>query len=408
MLSHLLSLTSHGTSEFYRARAAITKRLIQQHGFNMVAIEGDWPDARIIDRYVRKQPSPHSLKPDPIFQHFPRWMWRNTELQSFVDWMEQHNAALAPDQRTGFYGLDLYSLGASIRAVIDYLDRNDPESAVTARARYACLEPWVDDPAKYGRVALNKGYAPCEAGAVAMLRDLLKKRLSLTENDGSEEFLNAEINARVVRDAERYYRAMYYGGAESWNLRDDHMFNTLAILLKSKPGAKAVVWAHNSHVGDARYTDMTAKDELNIGQLCRQTFSKPGEVSIIGMSTHNGVVAAAREWDTAEQHTPINPSRSDSYERVMHDTGIPSFTLDLRAQQENEELRQALMKPRLERFIGVIYRPDTEFWSHYMKAVLPKQFDALVWFDRTSAVTPFERVQPREALSVEETYPFGL
>ncbi|KAF2096257.1 hypothetical protein NA57DRAFT_43806 [Rhizodiscina lignyota] len=408
----LIGDASHGTSEFYRARAAITQRLISHHGFNVVGIEGDWPDVRAVDRFVRSNPAPKSVAREPIFKHFPRWMWRNKEMQEFVDWLREHNAHLPPNKRAGVYGLDLYSMGASIKAVIEYLEERDPETAAIARKRYGCLEPWVENPARYGRVALNKGYAPCEKGVVEMLRQLLAKRLTLAMHDG-DDFLDAEMNARTVKDSEQYYRAMYYADEDSWNLRDGHMFETLRLLLKVKPGAKAVIWAHNSHVGDARYTSMgQSRGEHNIGQLCKQHFKdSPEDVTIIGCSTHGGndsTVAAADNWDEPMRIKQVNPSREDSYEHIMHDTGIPSFLLDLRNRPENDEVREALMQPRLERFIGVIYRPDTERYSHYSKAILPRQFDALVWFDRTEAVKAFEIAQPKEELSANETYPFGL
>ncbi|KAF2396521.1 erythromycin esterase [Trichodelitschia bisporula] len=350
----------------------------------------------------------------PIFNHFPRWMWRNTEVRDFVEWLRTHNMALPAGERARFAGLDIYSMGASIAAVTEYLDRHDPEAAKVARARYNCLQPWVENPAKYGRVALNKGYAPCEEGVVAMLQDLLLKRLELIgEPEDGDDFLDAEINARVVRDSERYYRAMYYGGAESWNLRDTHMFDTLARLLKVRPGANAVVWAHNSHIGDARHTDMIKRGELNLGQLCRQTFSAPREVSIIGCATYGGpgsTVAAADEWDMPEEVMPVVLARDDSYEGLLHDTGMERFMLDLRGAEfgGDESVRQELIAPRRERFIGVIYKPDTELWSHYMMASLPKQLDAVVFFDKSQAVEAFETAQPDEPLSVEDTYPFGL
>lgn len=401
---------SHGTSEFYRARAAITQRLIENHGFNAVAIEGDWPDAKTVDRWVRQDPKKHISKRDfNAFDHFPRWMWRNTEFQSFVDWLRIHNASLPVEKRTSVAGLDLYSLGASMHAVQDYLNKVDPETAKLAKKRYSCLEPWVDDPAAYGRQAFLRGTAPCEAGVVQMLKDLLAKRIAI-ENEGggdSEEFFNAEMNARLVRDAERYYRSMYYGADDSWNQRDTHFFNTLLRVLEFRQGSKVVVWAHNSHVGDARYTGMgESRNELNIGQLCKEHFGD--DCAIIGCCTHTGTVAAAHEWDDDMEIMGVNPSRPDSYERLMHDSGIPSFMLDLREGCMDGDLRNSLMERRLERFIGVIYRPLTERHSHYSKAILPKQMDCLVWFDETEAVQAFETAQPHETPSVGETYPFGL
>ena len=397
----LLGEASHGTSEFYRARAAIARRLVEAHGFTIVAVEADWPDAASIDRHVRHKPV--RKEDEPPFQRFPTWMWRNTDVEAFVGWLREHNARLPMAERTGFYGLDLYNLNGSIRAVIDYLDRVDPEAAAVARERYGCLAPFRNDPATYGRMALTEGYARCENAVVEQLRHLFGKSRDYVAQDG-DDFLDAAQNARLVANAEAYYRVMYYGSAESWNLRDTHMFETLELLLKAKgPDAKAIVWAHNSHIGDARATDMGAsRSELNIGQLCREHYGE--EARLIGFGTHAGTVAAATDWDGPMEVKRVNSSRPDSYERVCHDSGVPRFLLDLR-EGERPEAREALMESKLERFIGVIYRPDTERWSHYSSAILPKQFDAWVWFDDTGAVTP---LPTRQRKGAEETYPFGL
>ncbi|KAI1640847.1 putative erythromycin esterase [Biscogniauxia mediterranea] len=389
---------SHGTSEFYRARAEITKRLIKEHGFNIVAIEGEWPDARSIDHYTRLHPSRSKTVPIRVFDHFPRWMWRNTEVQDFVDWLREHNAALPMDQRTSFNGLDVYSISSSKNAVVDYLERVDPSLAKRARKQYACLDPWLDDPAEYGRASFYSGTAPCEPGVAKVLQQLLKNRARLmSHHENGEAFMDAEMNARVVRDAEEYYRAIFHGDRTSWNLRDTHMFNALTRLLELRPGSKAVIWAHNSHVGDGRSSAGAHRGEINLGQLCREKF--PGEVSIIGCGTHTGTVAAADEWDNPMKVMDVKPSHTDSYERAMHNTEIPSFMVDLRG---------AHTEPKLQRFIGVVYRPRTERWSHYTQTVLSGQYDAFVWFDDSTAVHAFETAQPREPLSKGETYPFGV
>jgi protein-L-isoaspartate(D-aspartate) O-methyltransferase len=396
----LLGEASHGTSEFYRARAAITRRLIEAHGFTLVAVEGDWPDAAVLDRYVRGRPAAHE---EPVFQRFPTWMWRNRDVARFVDWLRDHNRDLPPARQAGFYGLDLYSLDSSIRAVIDYLDKVDPQTARVARQRYGCLMPWSKEPAQYGRMALNAGYALCEKAVVQMLRELLSRRVEYAQADG-EHFLDAAQNARLVSNAEAYYRAMYYGSAESWNLRDSHMFETLEHLLDANgPGAKAVVWAHNSHIGDARHTEMgQVREELNLGQLCRQRFGD--EAVLLGFGTHTGTVAAADDWDEPMQVMQVNPSREDSYERLFHDAGRPRCLLDLR-EGAHRELCGRLARGRLERFIGVIYRPDTERWSHYVECSMPRQFDGYAWFDETHAVEPLGE-EPRRGAA--ETWPFGL
>ena len=397
----LLGEASHGTSEFYRARAAVTRRLIEHHGFSIVAVEADWPDAAAIDRYVRHR-APH-LASEPAFRRFPTWMWRNAEVRDFVDWLRDRNERVAPEQRAGFFGLDIYNMNASIAAVIGYLDKVDPQVARVARERYGCLTPWQRDPATYGRAVLSAGYAKCEGAVLAMLRDLLSKQLDYTPRDG-ESFLDAAQNARLIASAERYYRVMYYGSAESWNLRDRHMFETLEHLLTARgDGAKAVVWAHNSHIGDAAATDMgEIRGEINIGQLCREQHG--ADAALIGFGTDRGTVAAASDWDGPMEIKQVRPAHAESYERLCRDAGGGRFFLDLR-EGKNAALRDELMRPRLERAIGVIYRPETELASHYFEARLSDQFDGYVWFEETRAVTPLPTTPEP---GVPETYPFGL
>ena len=396
----LLGEASHGTREFYRARAAITRRLIERHGFDMVAVEADWPDAAALDRYVRGFSAVDGDQ--RIFQRFPTWLWRNKEVETFIGWLRAYNHPYVEEKRIGFHGLDIYSLSDSIDAVLRYLDCTDPEAARIARERYGCLTPWQRDPAAYGRAVLSQRYRDCEAAVVATLRDLLSKRLDHAAN-GDERFFDTLQNAQLVAAAERYYRVMYYGGAESWNLRDRHMFDTLARLLEHRgPRSKAVVWAHNSHIGDARFTDMgRVRDELNLGQLCREHFGD--QVATIGFGTHAGTVTAAHDWGEPMEVMEVRPSRPDSIERQFHDGGIGRGVLmlgDVRG-----ELHNGLATERLERFIGVIYRPETELQSHYASVELPGQFDAYVWFNRTSAVAPLA-ASPNAG--VQDTWPFGV
>jgi protein-L-isoaspartate(D-aspartate) O-methyltransferase len=397
----LLGEATHGTSEFYRARAAITRSLIERHGFTIVAVEADWPDAAAIDRYVRhKAPAADTT---PAFRRFPTWMWRNVEVHDFVDWLRAHNEDLEPTRRAGFYGLDIYNMSASMRAVIDYLDKVDPEAAGVARERYGCLTPWQHDPAIYGRAVLSAGYAKCENAVVAMLRDLFERQMAYEQRDG-EGFFDAAQNARLVASAERYYRIMYYGAAQSWNLRDRHMFATLEQLLARRgEGSKAVVWAHNSHIGDAAATEMgEMRGEINIGQLCRERFAQAAV--LIGFGTDRGTLAAASDWDGPMEIKQVRPAHRDSYERLCRDSGLARFLVDLR-EGRSPELREALLYPRLERAIGVIYRPETELASHYFEASLPRQFDSYLWLEETHAVTPL----PTAARAgMPETYPFGL
>jgi erythromycin esterase-like protein len=401
-----LGEASHGTSEFYRARAAISRRLIERHGFNIVAVEGDWPDCATVDRYVRHRPE-RDIE-FRAFERFPMWMWRNTDVDAFIRWMRRHNENRAYERMCGFYGLDLYNLGASMAEVIAFLDKEDPELGRLAHRRYGCLDPWAEDPALYGRHSLVEGYARCEVGVIQMLQDLLKKQVDCFGPE-CDEWLDAAANARLVKDAEAYYRVMYHGSAESWNLRDSHMFDTLNMILDAKgPNAKAIVWAHNSHVGNAAFTDMGMnRHELNIGQLVKEKWDARGR--LIGFGTHTGTVAAADDWDEPMRVKRVRPSLPDSHERMAHESGVSRFLLDLREGEIGRELRETLREARLERFIGVIYRPETERWSHYSEAILPKQFDAWVWFDETHAVTPLPgEVRPGESPAVEETYPFGL
>jgi erythromycin esterase-like protein len=402
----LLGEASHGTSEFYRARAAISRRLIEHHGFNIVAVEADWPDAATIDRYVRHRPWREGEL--TAFERFPTWMWRNTDVDAFIRWLRSHNEQRPYEGMCGFYGLDLYNLSGSMRAVIDFLEQQDPELARLAHKRYGCLEPWAEEPQLYGRNALLEGYARCEVGALQMLRDLLQRQVDCFAPE-CDEWLDAAANARLVKNAEAYYRVMYHGSAESWNLRDTHMFETLNMILDAKgPQSKAIVWAHNSHIGNAAFTDMGMhRDELNIGQLAKEKWGP--RARLVGLGTHSGTVAAADDWDEPMQVKQVRPSLSDSYERLSHDSGIPSFLLDLREGEVGRDIGHALGQQRLERFIGVIYRPETERWSHYSHAILPKQFDGWVWFDETSAVTPLPgEERPGAGGHEDETYPFGL
>ncbi len=398
----LLGEASHGTSEFYRARAAISRRLIERHGFTIVAVEADWPDAATIDRYVRHRP--WRAGEMTAFERFPTWMWRNTDVDAFIRWMYGYNANRAYERMCGFYGLDLYNLGGSMRAVIDFLDQEDPELARLAHRRYGCLEPWAEQPATYGRHSLVEGFARCEVGVIQMLKELLQKQVDCFGPE-CDEWLDAAANAHLVKNAEAYYRVMYHGSAESWNLRDTHMFDTLNMILEAKgPQSKAIVWAHNSHIGNAAFTDMGMnRDELNIGQLAKERWD--AKARLIGFGTHGGTVAAADDWDEPMKVKHVRPSLPESYERASHDSEVPRFLLDLRAGEVGRDVREALMQPKLERFIGVIYRPETERWSHYSACVLPRQFDAWVWFDETSAVTPLPGEQRPGA---DETYPFGL
>lgn len=396
----LLGEATHGTSEFYRARAAITRRLIERHGFNIVAVEADWPDAARIDDYIRHQ-SPRPRRGD-VFARFPTWMWRNAEVLAFADWLRGHNESLAVADRASFHGLDVYSLSESIHAVVTYLDQVDPDAGRLARERYGCLTPWQDEPARYGSAVVHGAHQGCETAVVAQLRDLLAKRLAYLHEDG-ERWFDAAQNARIVRAAEHYYRAMYRGAVESWNLRDRHMFGTLQALLAHRgDAAKAVIWAHNSHIGNAAATAMGWQGEFNIGELCRMAFGD--EAMLIGFGTDRGRVAAASDWGGDMEIKAVRPARTDSWEHCFHATGVARSLTEWRS-PGHRALAEMLRQPLLERAIGVVYRPETELTSHYFQAVLAEQFDGFVWFDETSPVTPLGAEHPRGA---PELYPFGL
>ena len=399
-----LGEATHGTSEFYRLRARITRELVEKKGFGLVAVEADWPDAARVNQWVRPslEGRPRVGPEHPAFSRFPTWMWRNHEVLEFTSWLREHNLRVRGDRpEVAFHGLDLYSMFASIRSVLDFLDAVDPEAASVARQRYACLTPWESDPHAYGSAAITGRYRVCEEEAVAMLRDILANRLAYSEQDG-DRFLDASRNATLVAAAERYYRTMYYGGDASWNLRDRHMFDTLVSLLESRgPASKVVVWEHNSHLGDARATEMGVRGQLNVGQLCRETFGDG--CYLVGFGTDRGTVAAAHDWDGPLHAMRVRDSHPESYERLCRDSGVPAFLLALR-DPRRPEVRVELAPPRLERAIGVVYRPDSELQSHYFRASLPLQFDEWIWFEETRAVHP---IRPVEARAFDRGHPMA-
>jgi len=409
----LLGEASHGTHDFYRERAQITQRLIQEKGFTAVAVEADWPDAWRANRYVRHlSGDAFAIEALADFRRFPRWMWRNTDVVEFLDWLRAYNDALEPGAaKAGFYGLDLYSLHSSMDAVLRFLQVVDPKAAKQARERYSCFDHFGEDTQVYGFLTGSGATRSCEEEVVAQLVELQRRASDYLQRDGrvtAEEVFNAEQNARLVKNAEEYYRAMFLRGVSTWNLRDRHMAETLDALVAhlDRPGApaKIVVWAHNSHLGDARATEMGwRRGELNLGQLVRERYGR--DAFLVGFTTHHGTVTAASEWDAPAERKNVRPALDDSYEALFHATGLGRFLLDLRTDKPTAE---ALREARLERAIGVIYRPDTERVSHYFKAQLPEQFDAVLHFDATRAVEPLERTSRWEKGELPETYPFGV
>ena len=400
----LLGEASHGSSEFYRARQRITRALIEDKGFDFVAIEGDWPDVARIDHYVRDAEYPPSEW--TAFARFPQWMWRNKDVQGFVDWLREHNGDPTPRARVAVYGLDLYSLYQSIAAVLSYLEEIDPQAAAFARQRYDGLASFMPDPADYGRQAESESESEsavsCELAVLEVLSHLEAQQHHYLEH-GDERFLDAVQNARLVVSAEAYYRAMYTDAHNLWNLRDTHMFDTLtALLAHHGEGCRGVVWAHNSHIGDARATESARSGELNLGQLCRERFGE--EVYLIGFGTNTGTVAAASDWDAPMEVKPLNPVLAESYEWLCHNTGLAGFLLPL-TQGSDPQVRHGLSQQRLARAIGVIYRPDTERASHYFETELPRQFDEYIWVERSYAITPLDS---HKLEGMPDTYPFGL
>ncbi len=411
----LLGEASHGTHEFYRQRAQITKRLIREKNFNAVAVEADWPDAYRVNRYVRGA-SEDVEASDSLagFKRFPTWMWRNADVVDFVGWLREHNDALANDaNKAGFYGLDLYSLHSSMEAVLGYLKKVDPEAADRARYRYSCFDHFGEDAQAYGYAAGFDLTETCEQEVVSQLLELRRRAAEYASRDGrvaADDFFFAEQNARLVKNAEEYYRAMFRGTVPSWNLRDRHMAETLESLVRhfARQGqaAKVVVWAHNSHLGDARATEMGERGELNVGQLVRERYGS--SAMLVGFSTYSGSVTAASNWDAPAERKQVRPALPDSYEALFHEVGIPGLQMSL---SESSPVATALHEPRLERAIGVIYRPETERQSHYFFARMALQFDALLHFDQTRAVEPLERTPEwtmAEAKEPAETFPFGL
>jgi erythromycin esterase-like protein len=408
----LLGEASHGTHEFYRVRAEITKRLIREKGFSAVAVEADWPDAYRVNRYVSgRGEDADAAKALSGFLRFPSWMWRNADVLDFVGWLRSYNDSFEDDKKkVGFFGLDLYSLHSSIAAVLEYLDRVDPQAATRARARYACFANFGEDPQAYGYAAGFDLSSSCESEVIAQLVDLRQQAMSYAQRDGwgaIESFFSAEQNARLVKNAEHYYRTMFRGRASSWNLRDAHMVETFDSLVRyldlRRPPAKIVVWAHNSHIGDARATQMQRTGEWNIGQLIREKY--PHACRLIGFSTYTGTVTAASNWDGDAERKQVRPARKDSFEGLFHQTGIPAFFLSL---ADHTPVVNALREPLLERAIGVIYLPQSELSSHYFEARIAEQFDAILHYDTTRAVEPLEPIAQFADKEPAETFPSGM
>jgi erythromycin esterase-like protein len=406
----LLGEASHGTHEFYRERAEITKRLIVEKGFTAVAVEADWPDAWRVNRYVRGWSGDADANTALSgFQRFPAWMWRNTVVRDFVDWLRAHNRTVSSERQVGFYGLDLYSLFTSMQVVLGYLAKVDPAAAARAKSRYACFDHAAEDAQAYGYAAHFGLKGSCEADVVQVLSDMARRQAltMLAPGAGRDEAFAAQQNARLVRNAEAYYRTMFQARVSSWNLRDSHMVETLVALDEHLTGGgtppHVAVWAHNSHLGDASATEMGQRGEWNVGQLVRQRWA--AQAVLVGFSTHHGWVTAAANWDEPAERQRVRPGLPGSWEAVLHQTGTPQFLLPLR---DDAALRAMAASPRLQRAIGVIYRPDTERQSHYFHTQLARQFDALVHIDGTTALQPLDAGQAWVNREAPETFPSGV
>ncbi|MFO7725834.1 MAG: erythromycin esterase family protein [Oceanipulchritudo sp.] len=396
----LIGEASHGTSEFYRMRQRITQKLIEEKGFNLVAAEADWPDSEHVDDYVRLRDG-KAERPREAFSRFPLWMWRNTEVLSFMEWLRGHNRSVSAPRRVSFHGLDLYSLYTSLHEVLEYLEREEPEAVNQALERYRSLLAFEPEEADYARAVAQVDAGSADEVA-AMLRDLLEKRLK-APRETRETIFDAEQNARVVAHAEAYYRTMFTGGRNTWNLRDSHMLETLQNVMKVRADgqSRAVVWAHNSHVGDARATQMGQRGEHNLGQLARQAFGEE-DCHLIGFGTHEGTVAAADNWGEPVQIKQVRPSLNGSFERVCHEAEPENFILPLRGAVASQIHEAGNF---LERAIGVIYRPESERFSHYFQAAIDKQFDEYIWFERSRAVSP---ITAEVAPDMPEDHPFAF
>ena len=416
----LIGEASHGNHEFYLERWRITQRLINDRGFTAIAVEGDWPDAARVNRYLFGESSdPDAISSLGGFGRFPTWMWRNADVLRAVQWLRVHNDSQRfRERKVGFYGLDLYSLRASMAAVVDYLDRVDPLAAVAARARYACFDMvGLSDPEhagqEYGYAVTRGGQDPCEDAVVAQLQELLAKRdtfLSLDGQVAEDDFFSAQRNAQLVHDAEVYYREMYRGRTSSWNLRDSHMVDTLAALrdhlAQRTDGAKIVVWAHNSHVGDARATELGRGGQHNVGQLARLRW--PQETFIVGMTSATGSVTAASDWGGPMLRKPVRPAAPGTIEHELSEWRLPAFVALTGHGPLAPRERLAPGDVALERAIGVIYRPETERASHWFAADIHAQFDAIVHVHSAMALEPLDRSPRWDRGEPPETYPTGL
>lgn len=407
----LLGEASHGTQEFYDARAKITQRLIEEKNFNAVAIEGDWPDTYQINKYINGLEYKKATDALAAFDRFPTWMWKNTSVLNFIEWLKVYNTKQAKtESKIGFYGLDVYSLYRSIDSILQYLDKINAQAAAEARYYYSCLNKYREDPQMYGYEVFAKIIKSCEYEVLEELKRLQSQNFDWIIKDkiSTEDAFYSEQNAQVIKNAENYYRALFIKEENTWNIRDSHMFDTLNMLInyynlkKNIDTPKIIIWAHNSHIGNSKATEMNLRGEYNIGELVKEKFGS--NAISIGFTTYNGTVSAASDWHAPVERKILRNALPESYEYIFHATEIEKFFLILK----NNKIKNILPKKLLERAIGVIYRPETERQSHYFYTDLAEQFDVIIHFDKTRALEPLEKTSRWLTGETPETYPSGL
>lgn len=394
----LLGEASHGTSEYYQWRARLSRRLIEEKGFNFVAVEGDWPDCYQVNRYVKgyREASPSARKVLHTFKRWPTWMWANWEMVAFVEWLRQRNDKRSA--KAGFYGLDVYSLWESMESILNYLQKHDPDAVQTALEAYRCFEPYGEDVQSY---AWSTRLVPetCEDEVIDLLLEM--QRRANRYNGDPEASFNSEQNALVITNAERYYRAMVRSDSGSWNIRDQHMMETLNRLVDFHgPKSKGIVWAHNTHVGDARYTDMAGVGMLNIGQLAREQHGEDSVV-LVGFGSHRGSVIAGKSWGAPMERMQLLEARVGSWEDVLHLASQDQLILF-----DQENIPEEMCKQRGHRAIGVVYQPEFESYGNYVPTILPKRYDAFLYIEETEALHPLY-IEP-EVVNPPDTYPWGI
>ena len=400
----LLGEATHGTSEFYEWRAALSRRLIEERGFSFVGVEGDWPDCYRVNRYAKSYADAGDSAREVLhaFERWPTWMWANREVAEFAEWLRDHNRRLSPERQAGFYGLDVYSLWESMHAVVGYLESVDPSLARAARAAYGCFEPYAEDAQEYARATAIVP-TTCEREAVAVLGALRRKAAEY--KDGRDAFFNAEQNALVAKNAELYYRTMVRGGPGSWNVRDSHMVETLErLMVHHGPDAKAIVWEHNTHIGDARFTDMARGGMFNVGQLVRQEHDAD-DVVLVGFGTHRGTVVAGEEWGAPMRRMRVPPAREGSFEHAAHlsDTGDCLLLFN----GVDDGGIPGLDAPIGHRAIGVVYDPRSEHWGNYVPTIVPRRYDAFIHIEESAGVDALHMPVLVDG-EPPETFPSGM